>query len=143
MDLSRAYFHLFLASEDTLWISEKYTIIYRSEKKGIAPLVEYLTEHTPSGENLIVYDRVVGNAAALLIGTLPCSAVYTNTVSEKALNTINASGINCYHTDVVPHIMNLRGDGMCPLERASVGKSADEFLEFLRTSRNPDRAAAT
>ncbi|MBN2254274.1 MAG: DUF1893 domain-containing protein, partial [Deltaproteobacteria bacterium] len=79
MDYSRKSFHLFLASKDTLWISRQDSIIYRSEKKGIAPLVDYLAGHQPPGEDVVVYDRVVGNAAALLIGKLPCKVVYTYT----------------------------------------------------------------
>jgi hypothetical protein len=134
---SRECFSLFLASKDTLWISWHDSIIYRSEKKGIAPLVDYLTEHQPSEEDVVIYDRVVGNAAAVLIGKLPCKLVYTDIVSEIALKTMNAAGIDCYHKDVVPHIINRTGDGRCPFEKASIGKSADEFLEFLRTSHPP------
>lgn len=48
MDLSKKLFHVFLESDDTLWISRDNSIIYRSEKKGIAPLVDYIAEHKPA-----------------------------------------------------------------------------------------------
>ncbi len=135
MELSRELFHLFLTSEDTLWISQNNSIIYHSEKKGIAPLVDYITEHGPSDQNVIIYDRIIGNAAAVLLGKLVCTTAYTHTVSDVALNTMKNLGINCFHLEIVPHIKNRTGDGMCPFEEASIGKSADDFLQFLKTSK--------
>lgn len=132
MDLSRELFHLFLASEDTLWIGQNDSIIYCSDKKGIVPLVEYITEHHPSDEDVIIYDRIIGNAAAVLLGKLLCKTAYTHTVSNEALKTMNNLGINCFHIEAVPHIRNRSGNGRCPFEEASIGKSADEFLDFLK-----------
>ncbi|HEU17942.1 MAG TPA: DUF1893 domain-containing protein [Deltaproteobacteria bacterium] len=137
MELSRELFHLFLTSEDTLWISRDNSIIYRSEKKGIAPLVDYITEYKPSDsdKDVVVYDRVIGNAAAVLLEKLSCKAAFTHTVSNAALETMNNLGINCFHVEVVSHIKNRQGDGPCPFEEVSIGKSADEFLEFLKQSK--------
>lgn len=136
MDLSRELFHLFLASEDTLWISQNDNIIYRSDKKGIVPLVEYITEHSQSEKDVIIYDRIIGNAAAVLLGKLLCKKAYTHTVSNEALKTMNNLGINCFHVEAVPHIINRAGNGICPFEEASIGKSTDEFLEYLKSQTN-------
>jgi hypothetical protein len=134
MNLGREIFNLFLTSDDTLWVGKNDSIIYRSQKRGIEPLVEYIEKFGNTNHDVTVFDRIVGNAAALLLTKASCQTLFSRTVSEHALPTLNTSGIDYFHLERVPHIVNRRGDGMCPFEEASIGKSAEEFFAFLKRS---------
>ncbi|OPX37754.1 MAG: hypothetical protein B1H13_12345 [Desulfobacteraceae bacterium 4484_190.3] len=127
-------FGLFLKSEDTLWISSENDVIFQSRKKGIEPLIDYINQHSPCINEVIVCDRVVGNAAALLLKVACCKMLYASIGSEIAVETLNRLGIPCRFLKMVPYIINRKGDGMCPFEKASIGKSPDEFLEYQTKS---------
>ena len=125
-------FNSFLNSEETLWVCRGDQIIFQSQKRGIAPLIEYIQKHGFSADEVTVCDRVVGNAAALLLKTACSNMVYSAVGSEIALKTLEKLSIPSFFIKVVPYIINRKGDGMCPFEKASIGKSPDEFFEYLK-----------
>ena len=124
-------FGLFLKSEDTLWVSRANDLIFQSRKKGIEPLIDYITQHSPCKDKVTVCDRVVGNAAALLLEMACCRMLYASIGSEIAIETLKQFGISPRLLKVVPCIINRKGDGMCPFEKASIGKSPDEFFSNI------------
>ena len=125
-------FKKFLKTEDALWIYLAGNPLFRSTEKGIAPLLTYLQEFPPHPEGVIVFDRVVGNAAALLLKKAFGKEVYSLIGSELAAETLKRLGIACSFLTVVPYISNRAGDDMCPFEKASIGKSPEEFYEFAK-----------
>ena len=131
-------FNSFLNSEETIWVCREEQVIFQSQKKGIAPLIEYIHQHGSSADEVTVFDRVVGNAAALLLKTACCKMIYSAVGSEIALKTLEKLSIPCFFIKVVPYIINRKGDGMCPFEKASIGKSPDEFFEYLKESHRFD-----
>jgi len=125
-------FKKFLKTEDTLWICLAGNPLFRSTEKGIAPLLTYLQEFPPCPEGVIIFDRVVGNAAALLLKKAFSKEVYSLIGSELAAETLKRLGIAYSFLTTVPHILNRSGNDMCPFEKASIGKSPDEFYEFAK-----------
>jgi len=107
-------------------------LLFRSTEKGIAPLFTYLQAFPPRPEGVIVFDRVVGNAAALLLKKAFGKKVYSLMGSELAAETLKRLGIAYSFLTVVPYISNQAGDDMCPFEKASIGKSPEEFYEFVK-----------
>ena len=130
-------FQKFQESEDTLRVYSAGNLHFRSTEKGITPLLTYIQEFAPSPEGVIVFDRVVGNAAALLLRKASCKKVYSLIGSELAVETLRRLGIACSFLSVVPYISNRAGDGMCPFEKASIGKSSEEFYKFAREALEP------
>jgi len=125
-------FEKFLKTEDTLWICLTGNLLFRSTEKGIAPLLTYLQEFPPHPEGVTVFDRVVGNAAALLSKKAFGKKVYSLMGSELAAETLKRLGIAYSFLTVVPYISNQAGDDMCPFEKASIGKSPEAFYELVR-----------
>jgi len=125
-------FKKFLKAEDTLWICLTGNLLFRSTEKGIAPLLTYLQEFPPHPEEVIVFDRVVGNAAALLLKKALGKKVYSLMGSKLAAETLKRLGIAYSFLTVVPYISNRAGDDMCPFEKASIGKSPEEFYELVK-----------
>ena len=130
MTASNRLFSEFRRSQDTVRIYLSDKLLFRSTEKGIRPLLAYLQEFHPYPEGITVFDRVVGNAAAMLLKKAACRKVYSIVGSEIAAETLKRLGIAHSFLKVVPFIINRAGDGMCPFEKASIGKSPDEFYKF-------------
>ncbi len=127
-DLYRA----FLESDDTLRIFQEKALIFSSIKDRLLPLMDYLSQHQPV-EPVVIFDRVMGNAAALLAVKAKASEVYSPLGSELGIKTLKKHNIK-YHLDtVVPYIMRPDGKEMCPMEKLSIGKTTEEFYQEMRS----------
>lgn len=62
-------------------------------------------------------DRIVGKAAALLFVLANVSEVYGEVMSEAGLAVLQQHHIPCTYGTLTAHIVNRRGDGMCPMEQ--------------------------
>jgi hypothetical protein len=125
----------FLNSSDTLRVYKGARLIFSSDKDRLAPLVDFLKDFGPERGQACFLDRVVGNAAALLLVKAGCSDVYSEIGSELAAHTLNDAGIIFEFKQTVPFIINQRGDDMCPMEKLSQGKTPETFWNELRSRR--------
>lgn len=64
----------------------------------------------------LVADKVVGKGAAALMILGGVKALHADVVSTQALLLLRDSGIEVTFGHEVPHIINRKGDGMCPVE---------------------------
>jgi hypothetical protein len=126
--VSVGLFNEFLRSGDTLRVYCQGRLVFTSGKPGILPLLEY-ARLTPHEKDVTVFDRVVGNAAALLLSRIFCREVYSPLGSQSAGETLRCAGISYHFTETVPFIQNQRWDDMCPMERLSLGKDPEEFYQ--------------
>lgn len=125
-------FNQFTASEDNLRVYHDSDLIFSSQQDGITPLVSYLTEFGRYADGVYVFDRIVGNAAALLLDIAGCIEIWSQVGSELAVRTLDARGIRYHFITVAPYIINRKGDDMCPFEKLSLGKSAEEFYNLVQ-----------
>jgi len=117
----------FLQSDDTLWIYEDNRMLFSSDKDGVLPLVEYLDNIEPSHGPVSVFDKVMGNAAALLSIQAGCNEVYSPLGSQIAVKTLDRYGIKYHITELVPYIERADREDMCPMEKLSLDKEPEEF----------------
>jgi hypothetical protein len=125
-------FSAFLASDDTLRIYQEETLIFSSDKDRLLPLMEYLADFSPEEPPVIIFDKIMGNAAALLAVKANCREVYSPLGSDLAVKTLEKHNIEYYLTETVPYIMRPDGKGMCPMEKLSIGKEPDEFYREMK-----------
>jgi len=125
-------FSAFLSTDDTLRIYLDDSLIYSSDKDRLLPLMEYLEDYGPAPEKVTIFDKVIGNAAALLAVKVNCREVYSPLVSEYAIDTLEHYGIGYNMSEIVPYIMRPDGKGMCPMEKLSINKTPDEFYREMR-----------
>ncbi len=88
-----------------------------SRERGVAPLLGFLD----TGEDLtgcIAADKVVGKATAFLYLLLGASSLYAGVISRPALHLLRKNRVTVTYARCVPHIINRRGDGICPFEEA-------------------------
>jgi len=124
----------FLRSGDTLWVCEEENRLFISKKGFLFPLVEYIDKFGSYQKRVIIMDRVMGNAAALLSVKAGAIKVYSALGSEFARNTLYKYNIEQHLDKIVPFIQARDGENICPLEKLSISKdmSPDEFYEEVR-----------
>ena len=124
-------FHKFLVSEDTLRVYDGDRLVFSSDKDRLLPLLEYLDHFAPQYQQVVVFDKIMGNAAALLSVKAGCRAVYSSLGSQLAIKTLEKHGIEYHFSEIVPHIQKPDGTDMCPMEKLSIGKEPEEFYEVM------------
>ena len=100
-----------------LWGEDR---VYTSSSRGVKPLVQWLRSGL-NGAGFFAADRVVGKATAFLYVLLGVQAVYAHVISRSALDVLRQFGIDARYGTLVHHIINRKGDGMCPVEAAVTG----------------------
>ncbi len=130
--MSPHLFDEFLASSDTLRVYEDDKLLFSSSKDRLAPLLEYLGKFAPCHRPVVIFDRITGNAAALLCILAGCSEVYSPLGSGLAIETLERYGIKYHFTQLVPYIQKTGGQNMCPMEKLSLDKLPEEFYQLMR-----------
>src|SRR4030042_154211 len=125
-------FSAFLSSDDTLRIYMEETLVFSSEKDRLLPLMEYIEDYGPGQQPVTIFDKIIGNAAALLAVKVNCREVYSPIGSELAIETLENYAIEYHLSEIVPYIMRPDGKGMCPMEKLSIGKEPDEFYREIK-----------
>ena len=91
-----------------------------SEKRGIAPMMDFIAEGIDlSGYS--VADLVVGKAAAMLFVKCGIKRVFAKTLSEHAKRVLELYGVDYEHETLTPKIINRDGTDICPMEKAVLG----------------------
>jgi hypothetical protein len=94
--------------------------------------MDYLAAGKPGRAPVVIYDKVMGNAAALLAVIVKAGEVYSPLGSELAVKTLDRFGIKYRLAKIVPFIMRDDGKDLCPMEQFSIGKSPDEFYAVMK-----------
>ena len=107
--------------------------IFSSNATAIKPLIEFLQSNPPSDEDtsLMIYDRYIGRAAALLRARVKPKKVFTPVISEGGEETLNKYEIPFEAARRVKYLMGVASDNMCKWEKMTIGKTPDEFWSIL------------
>jgi len=125
-------FKLFLDSDNTLNVYKEDKLIFISTKDRLLPLMDYVDEYANKHRQIVVFDKLTGNAAALLCIKAHCREVYSPLGSQLAEKTLNRYGIAYHFNKVVPFIQQANRKDMCPMEKLSIGKEPEEFYQALK-----------
>jgi len=129
--LHKSLFGEFLTSKNTLRVYEGSNLIFTSDKDRLLPLVEYIDKLASQHHNVVIFDKIVGRAAALLFIKADCREVYSPLGSQLAIEVLEKYGIKHHLTQIVPCIQKPNKD-MCPLEALSIGKEPEEFYRLIK-----------
>ncbi len=102
--------------------------VYRSQKSGISPMLDYLSDGLRF-DGYSAADKIIGKAAAMLFALAGVREVYGEVVSRAALPIFEKYGIACTWGSLAEHIINRRGDGICPME-CTVAEIDDPEVAF-------------
>lgn len=130
--MNKPTFNEFLASDDTLRVYEGSNLLFASKKERLLPLLEYIDGMAARHHDVVVLDKIMGNAAALLAVKASCREVYSPLGSEVAVTTLDRYGVRHHLNQVVSCIKQDNSEEMCPMEKLSLGKTPDEFYAALK-----------
>lgn len=102
-----------------------------SDERGIAPMLGFMRD----GRDLRGYsvaDKIVGRAAAMLFVKAGIVSVYAATLSVGAKALLEHHGIPVEYSVLTEKIINRKGDGICPMEKAVANISDDEINVGVR-----------
>ncbi len=129
-------FNEFLSGSDTLRVYKDDRLLFSSNRDRLFPLLEYIDQFAPYQQPVVIFDKVMGNAAALLSIKAGGRKVYSPRGSQLAIETLDKYGIKYYLTEIVPYIQKPGGQGMCPMENMSLDKGPEEFYQVMRKTMN-------
>jgi hypothetical protein len=93
-------------------------------------MLEYLAlGQRPVG--VTVFDRIAGNAAALLAVKAGARSMWSPLGSRAAALTLAGSGVECHFSVLVDSILKPGSQEMCPMERLSLGKDPESFYGLI------------
>jgi len=91
--------------------------------RGVSPLLKLYDGHAAEMKGATVVDKVIGRAAAAIAIVGGAKRVHGEVMSEDAVVFLLANGVYASHTLLVPRILNMKRDGLCPLEQSVEGIS--------------------
>ncbi|MFH1366737.1 MAG: DUF1893 domain-containing protein [Patescibacteria group bacterium] len=121
----------FISLKDTFWVIHRNKSIYRSKKRGIAGLV-ILLKQKKSIKRKIVFDKVVGRAAALLLVYAGVSEVHTGLISEEAVKVFKKYKIYHQYGKLIKRVLNRDKSDVCPFEKIAQGKTPAQFYKIVK-----------
>ncbi|OGN91531.1 MAG: hypothetical protein A2Z75_07645 [Chloroflexi bacterium RBG_13_50_10] len=127
----RPLFDEFLTSGNTLRVYKGNKLLFTSDKDRLLPLVEYIEKFASRHRNVVIFDKIMGRAAALLCVKAHCGEVYSPLGSQLAVEVLGKRGIKYHLTRTVPCIQT-PNENMCPMELLSVGKEPEEFYRLIK-----------
>ena len=135
--MSPDIFTEFLSSADTLRVYDNGRRVFSSTQDRLIPLMEYLDGRTVSHRQVVIYDKIMGNAAALLAVKADARQVFSPLGSDLAIATLDSFSIRHHLLKTVPHIMRPDGSDWCPMEKLSVGRTPEEFYKEMKRRIKP------
>ena len=106
--------NILLTQGYTCVICQKDTV-YTTNLRGVKPLVQWLESGTKL-HGFSAADKVVGKATAFLYCLLQVKEVFAQVMSKSAMAILQSHGITASCDTPVEHIINRKGDGICPFE---------------------------
>lgn len=108
-----------LIQEDlNLIILHNEETLYTSSEEGMLPLYTAITQLNHPRRDLIVVDKIMGKAAALLVSCLHAKEVHCITLSKRGKEALEKRRIPHYYETLTPEIVNRYGNDICPFEKA-------------------------
>ena len=121
-------------SKYALALVHEGNIVFSSNHKGIAPLVECIEACYPRYKNCRLYDRVIGLAAAkLVVASRMITSVVAGVSSQYAADFLKKSHLPLESRLTVPRIIARDGISTCPMEQKALSiEDPDLFLIQMR-----------
>jgi hypothetical protein len=122
----------FAESKWSLVVYQQCNAIFRSQASGIRPLITYINRYGTKKSGLVIFDKNVGRAAALLMILIKPKKIYTSVISKKGLKALNESKIDYFANKRVKYLKGIASDDICKWEKLATGKKPLTFWRIVR-----------
>lgn len=112
-------------------------VVREFHRKGVIDLFSLITDDPQFLSGGMIADRVIGKGAALLLLKGGIAKVFAYVISQPALDLLTSNGVDVAYDTLQPHIINRKGDGICPVEQltehiASPKEAYLKIREFIQ-----------
>jgi len=121
----------FLQKNWSFVLIKKDKIIFKSKLKGLDPLVFCIKKYKKEMRGAVIFDKIVGRAAACLLAYTKVKEVWTPTISRDARRILAKTKIKVVYKREVKSIMDRKGSDLCPMEKLSRKMKPAELIKFL------------
>lgn len=125
-------FNEFVSGNDTLRVYQNDKLLFSSKKDRVIPLLEYIDRFADQHREVVIFDKIMGNAAALLSVKANASEVYSPLGSQLAVITLDRYDIKHHLNQITDFIRKPASEEMCPMERLSIDKEPEEFYTLMK-----------
>ncbi len=125
-------FQEFLDSDDTLRIYRDGQLVFSSAKDKVKPLLEYIESQGQDQRPAVFYDKIMGNAAALLSVKAGAEEAFSPLGSRLGIETLEKYNIRYHFNRIIPFIQKPDSEEMCFMEQLSQGKEPEEFYTAIK-----------
>ena len=116
-----------MLNNNSLVLTKNQEII-KSTKKGVRPLFDIVKKYKNKISGCVLYDKVVGLAAArLIVYSGFIIEVHTPVVSKKAKKLLEQNQIKINYEEIVENILRKDSQGVCPMETKAHNITNKEF----------------
>lgn len=119
----------------SLVIVKNEKILFQTKKQGVNGFLQAIASLNQELVNASVADKIVGVAAAMLCVYSGISSIFTLTISEGGIKTLEANNISIVYEEKVSNILNQKKTDVCPFEKLAIGsntpKEAYEKLKYF------------
>ena len=120
----------FLKKSWSFILIKRGKIIFKSKAERLKPLILCIKKHQKEMQGTIAFDRIIGQAAAILLAYAKVKEVWTPIISQDARKYLKKNKIKVEFKKEVKNIMNQKGDDLCPMEKLS-RKMGDKLIKYL------------
>lgn len=112
-------------------------VIYNEEvrtfhKRGIRDIHELLKSEPDFLKGALIADKIIGRAAAAVLIVGGVKELYTDIISDTAMELLKGADIRVSYGKKIEYIQNRKGTDLCPMEKACKGvESAMEAIQIL------------
>lgn len=99
----------------TCVIVKQGKIINIESGRGVKPIIAMYEQGILT--DAVVVDKIIGKAAAMILVLGGAKACYGLTMSRAAVEYLKAHGVHAEYDVLTEHIINRKGDGICPMEQ--------------------------
>jgi hypothetical protein len=105
-------------------------VIYSSDGSGIKPLWDCLEKYRQSKDKFILFDKVIGLAAArLVVYSGIITAIHTRLISQPARKLLQENKVKIEADEIVANILRKDKSAICPGE--IIALNTDDQNDFL------------
>ena len=121
----------------TCVVGDENGVIYKSDAKGITPMLELLEMCRNEGaKSLYQSDRILGKAAAIIAMHCGVKEIYSDVVSSSAMEITERNGIAVSYGTLVEMILDRSRQKEGPFETALRNIDENDFETALEIIRN-------
>lgn len=122
-----------IKDELSLVIVKNEKVIFQTKKQGVNGFLKAITSLNQELVKASVADKIVGVAAAMLCVYSGISSIFTLTISEGGIKTLEDNNISFVYKEKVSNILNQKKTDVCPFEKIAIGsKNSKEAYEKLK-----------